>query len=529
MIITTTLFLYICVLNFNYISHYKFFYKQVKLLINDSLAYIYILSSPQYTIILYVVFVMYNYILHKRCGTSRGSGRELLLVFLFIYFYYVNFFYLYSYVTFKLKQQMTNTSLQNGLLNFHPFYVYFIYGVITLLLLTNYYNAVIYFSASLNNLKKWLVYILLSIFLGGFWAAQEFNWGSFWSWDPVELVSLLLLFYLSVQYHNKHRSFSVHQSFIKTMYAFLLIYFIIRLGLLTSVHSFILNSKILTNTTWIITLTTPVILINAGREYNFRKFLMRINFYHHVVRYSFNATILTLIIVHLSCSILFIVFYKFSFFLYPVLYITGIKLQDLIRAVIIIYVFNIFFINFNSSSKAVGRTIVGVCTVIIICVCFSTVFLFHNSLIFMIVFTSMLLTHTFKYRTAHLILLFFYCVFVIFFININIYFSKQFYCAKLICLNKNYQFIARDVFYEIAVNLRKNFFFEKLKAIYKHIKGFSVYNNFFISFYILHKGQLVTSLYGHIYLFIAVYLFTIMLAVIFVYDSPVIKRVVKRY
>ena len=122
-------------------------------------------------------------------------------------------------------------------------YVYIIYSQISVLW---FYNYKLY---CLNNVSKnnttrvfsLLCAILIGVCLGSFWANQELNWGGFWSWDPVELISLLLFLWFLVQLHNKN-NIIFNKSLSNIAITIVLFYFVIRLGVVTTIHSFILSN-----------------------------------------------------------------------------------------------------------------------------------------------------------------------------------------------------------------------------------------------------------------------------------------------
>jgi len=100
-----------------------------------------------------------------------------------------------------------------------------------------------------TSLKKWTLFswscLTLGIGLGSWWAYRELGWGGFWFWDPVENASLMpwlvataLLHSLIV--HEKRESLKVWTVLlgIFTFALSLVGIFLVRSGVLTSVHSF---------------------------------------------------------------------------------------------------------------------------------------------------------------------------------------------------------------------------------------------------------------------------------------------------
>ena len=98
-------------------------------------------------------------------------------------------------------------------------------------------------------LKPWVFlawsFLTLGIGLGSWWAYYELGWGGFWFWDPVENASLLpwltgtaLLHSIIVAEKNKKLiTWSIVLSIV-TFCLSLLGTFLVRSGVLTSVHAF---------------------------------------------------------------------------------------------------------------------------------------------------------------------------------------------------------------------------------------------------------------------------------------------------
>jgi len=98
-------------------------------------------------------------------------------------------------------------------------------------------------------LKKWIIipwcFLTLGIALGSWWAYRELGWGGFWFWDPVENSSLMPWLAATALYHSavilqKRGMFPVWVIFlaILTFTLSLIGFFLVRSGVLTSVHSF---------------------------------------------------------------------------------------------------------------------------------------------------------------------------------------------------------------------------------------------------------------------------------------------------
>jgi cytochrome c-type biogenesis protein CcmF len=97
--------------------------------------------------------------------------------------------------------------------------------------------------------RRWVLFawtmLTTGIIFGGYWAYYELGWGGYWAWDPVENASLMpwltgtaLLHSMMAQ--EKRQMFRLWNMFlvISTFLLTLLGTFLVRSGVLTSVHSF---------------------------------------------------------------------------------------------------------------------------------------------------------------------------------------------------------------------------------------------------------------------------------------------------
>ena len=97
--------------------------------------------------------------------------------------------------------------------------------------------------------RRWTLFAWLSltsgIMVGGYWAYYELGWGGYWAWDPVENASLLpwltgtalLHSVMAQEKRNLFRGWNASLA-ISTFALSLLGTFLVRSGVLTSVHSF---------------------------------------------------------------------------------------------------------------------------------------------------------------------------------------------------------------------------------------------------------------------------------------------------
>jgi cytochrome c-type biogenesis protein CcmF len=105
-----------------------------------------------------------------------------------------------------------------------------------------------------RDLKPWLMFswafLTLGIGLGSWWAYRELGWGGFWFWDPVENVSLMPWLCATALLHcvtilKKTGNFRLWTCFLSILsFVFCLLgIFLVRSGILTSIHSFANDSK----------------------------------------------------------------------------------------------------------------------------------------------------------------------------------------------------------------------------------------------------------------------------------------------
>jgi cytochrome c-type biogenesis protein CcmF len=89
---------------------------------------------------------------------------------------------------------------------------------------------------------SWL-FLTIGIVTGGIWAYEVVGWGGYWSWDPVEVASLMPWLAITAYFHSfplagtkksLKREFMVFTSFVLVLLAI----FITRSGLVQSVHAF---------------------------------------------------------------------------------------------------------------------------------------------------------------------------------------------------------------------------------------------------------------------------------------------------
>lgn len=133
-----------------------------------------------------------------------------------------------------------NPLLQDAALAIHPPILYAGYTGFSIAFSTA--LVACFYNKQLNLAKcimiPWAL-LTLGIGLGGWWAYRELGWGGFWFWDPVENVSLIVWLIATSLLHISKTSLNLtfHLS-IATFLSSIFGIFLVRSGILTSVHSF---------------------------------------------------------------------------------------------------------------------------------------------------------------------------------------------------------------------------------------------------------------------------------------------------
>lgn len=149
-----------------------------------------------------------------------------------------------------LQGQDLNPLLQDFGMMFHPplLYVGYVgfavpYAMMLAMLITRDTSTDIRIVFKRIVLVAW-GFLTLGITLGSFWAYYELGWGGFWFWDPVENASLLPWLVATALVHSMQKPDALRAGSLVsllTVWAFVLSLlgtFLVRSGLLSSVHSF---------------------------------------------------------------------------------------------------------------------------------------------------------------------------------------------------------------------------------------------------------------------------------------------------
>ncbi len=164
-------------------------------------------------------------------------------------------------------------------------------------------------------LISWM-FLTLGIMLGSWWAYYELGWGGWWFWDPVEnaslmpwLLGLALLHSLSV---SEQRGIFNYWTILFSLLAFafsLLGTFIVRSGVLTSVHAFAVDSE---RGTMLLLL---FFLLTVG---SLTLFALKVNLHQSAVRFAVFSKESALLLVNVLLAIATVSVFLGTF--YPMLY-----------------------------------------------------------------------------------------------------------------------------------------------------------------------------------------------------------------
>lgn len=145
-----------------------------------------------------------------------------------------------------------NPVLQDIALAMHPplLYIGYVFAILTFLLVLalllrkeEIKRDEFIFMAKITYISEF--FLSIGIALGSWWAYRELGWGGFWFWDPVENISLmpwllgliLVHLFLLVIYKNQAQKLTVITILLSGSFC-LLGFFLVRSGVLLSVHSF---------------------------------------------------------------------------------------------------------------------------------------------------------------------------------------------------------------------------------------------------------------------------------------------------
>lgn len=195
-----------------------------------------------------VVCILYIIILNLFYYKTTNLRLVCLLLYLLIFFEIKLNFNLCFYTK---NFFVVNTKLTNGLLLIHPV---LLYKAMSIFFFEGAHKNIYVINVLFRFFQKKIVYAYLNIIsflavlLGAWWAQQEFNWGGWWNYDPIEMIALYVLVYTIYAQHTvlKNINFSKIFFFKNTprilILNLLILYYVSRFDMLNSIHSFINQS-----------------------------------------------------------------------------------------------------------------------------------------------------------------------------------------------------------------------------------------------------------------------------------------------
>ena len=203
------------------------------------------------------VMAFYGFLITINKQSLKKETKSLILLFQgFLSFGFV--FYLY-FLSNPLETSNIlseegyglNPLLQDPGLAFHPPFLYLGYVGLSIVwsfalagLIRNTINKEWARNIRIWALTSW-VFLTIGISLGSWWAYYELGWGGYWFWDPVENVSLIPWIIATALIHNllalEKKEILINWSVLLSLLGFILSIigtFIVRSGLITSVHAF---------------------------------------------------------------------------------------------------------------------------------------------------------------------------------------------------------------------------------------------------------------------------------------------------
>ena len=425
---------------------------------NDTLLVLYTLSSSTLTYWCLCLFLILVFI-----KIYRNISIKNTILYLLFLVYFIQLTCSFNVVAVLLNTQIVNITLQNGLLNIHPIYIYNTYIFAALIWLSNYkwYTINNIIQNMTTNMFSYLCIIISGVYLGSFWASQELNWGGFWSWDPVEMISLFLVFWFMLHFHNKNDKF-LNKPINHLFIAVVTIYLIIRLGVVTTIHSFVRtnNNPFLTN-------LALLLLVVAACANTYK-------YYHLLFKNFFKISI---------CIFSIIIWYLYVY-IYHILICVNSFILDTTSGYFTITLFILYYVLVcNKQNITIKYSILlPLITTILLYV--------NNTYLYFILFGYVFFCNLFFFKNIkmHILLLCVYLLFYIYFVNIPVYNNKiKIYGNMSINNLTNSKLL--DMFYELSFCLKKQLIMFKNKNMITNVSGFSIFGNNYVNNYIFSKND----------------------------------------
>lgn len=268
--------------------------------------------------------------------TSRIYTLFLLsLVVLQLVLTLLEFFHLQYYIFIELyHQDQLNTLLINSVNKIHPLLLYLACIKLVVHLSQHVYHPTnpitfqllpILLKQVLSTFVVATMFLILTLLLGSWWAAQEGSWGGWWNWDASEFFGLLTLFLLLLLVHQVATTFSfIFYKTLLTNYASVIISFFMLLQInFTDVshnfgfHNSTFNNLLLLQILALVFTLSYLTSVRSIYTVNYKYFLL-----------SFTLPVTSFLLPRLLMSFLFVV-NVVTIFIIPLLLEFGILLTHL--------------------------------------------------------------------------------------------------------------------------------------------------------------------------------------------------------
>lgn len=197
------------------------------------------------------VLILVFYLVYTKPSVSFLFLINFLKKTLFLFL--LSYACLYPLTTFSFEKnfffkETVNFALINSLVSIHPWLAQITYALFILVMFMSVFLRKLnltwcglYFYNTYVFIKFVVATALLVFCLGSWWASQELNWNSWWNWDVVELVSVVLitlgLFLIHV--YKLHRQISINFWLNTACWFFIgFCILIVRYDIFNSIHAF---------------------------------------------------------------------------------------------------------------------------------------------------------------------------------------------------------------------------------------------------------------------------------------------------
>lgn len=238
--------------SYDYLNSFNFFNYSLQLMYRFSSHWSSYENSITFIILLvflsYIIMILNNEIHYFDKNKKILLNGFLIGVMLFTFIFFGIIDWKLSYQS--LFGQDYKTILKDLLVLYHPLLTYICYSYI---IITSIYYLFYSFSNSKNSAKLYrnIIYIYclytFSLLLGSLWAYLKLNWGGYWFWDPLEVISLFPWLYILLLIHTfifKTRQYNLNRyTPLIGMFLIPCLFLFLKSNYLMSIHSFSLGSN----------------------------------------------------------------------------------------------------------------------------------------------------------------------------------------------------------------------------------------------------------------------------------------------